>query len=227
MKRTGLLTLVLVMLFSASTFAQEVKVKENKVKVNDEKVKVKADDVKVKANDVKVKADDVKVKANDVKVKADDVKVKANDIKVANVDMNNPYKATYSSSYAMGNPVYSQMILDIWKDWDDNMLDRHDYMADSLQMFFADGSSMKGKQANLEAGKKFRGSMKAVKSTIHAWVPLKSLDRNEDMVLIWGEEENTMADGKVEKRPVHEVWWFNKDGKLSAMRQWTASPGKQ
>ncbi len=220
MKRTGLLTVVLVMLFSASTFAQEVKVKENKVKVNDEKVKVKADEVKVKADEVKVKADDVKVKA-------DDVKVKTGDVKVANVDMNNPYKATYSSSYAMGNPVYSQMILDLWKDWDDNMLDRHDYMADSLQMFFADGSSMKGKQANLEAAKKYRGSMKAVKSTIHAWVPLKSLDRNEDIVLIWGEEENTMADGKVEKRPVHEAWWFNKDGKLVSMRQYIASASKQ
>ena len=40
------------------------------------------------------------------------------------------------------------------------------------------------------------------------------------------EEVNTKADGKEETQDLHEVWWFNKDGKVSMMRQWTAKFGK-
>jgi len=134
------------------------------------------------------------------------------------------YKATYSSNFKIGNAAYASMVQDIWKDWDDNLLDRHDYFADTLTMYFADGNMMKGKAANLEAAKKYRGGMSKVTSTLHAWIPLYSNDKKEDAVCVWGEEENTLADGKVERKSIHEVWWFNKDGKISMMRQWTAVP---
>ncbi|MEO5984623.1 MAG: hypothetical protein ABIP80_03910 [Ferruginibacter sp.] len=210
MKRTALLPVVLVMLFSASAFAQEVKVKENKVKVNDQKVKVKADEMKVKPAEVKVMPAEVKVIVDD-----------PNKDKMGM----NPYSypATYSSNFAIGNPAYTKVILDIWDDWDHNMLDRHNYFADTLEMSFADGSEIKGLQPNMDAAKKFRGSMKSVKTTLHAMVPLKSIDRNEDVVGMWGEEENTLMDGKIEKRAFHEVWFFNKDGKIHQMLQYTAA----
>jgi hypothetical protein len=164
------------------------------------------------AQEVKVKEDKVKIKNGDAKMKMD---VKAL-----------PYKAGYSSNFTIGNKAYANMILNVWKDWDENMLDRHDYYADSLEVFFADGTTLKGKQASIEAAKKFRSSMTSVKSTIHAWVPLKSMDMNEDVVCIWGNEENTMPDGKIENKEIHEVWWFNKDGKIHEMRQWAASVAK-
>lgn len=138
-----------------------------------------------------------------------------------------PYTATYSSSFKLGKPAYASMILDLWKDWDDNRFDRHDYFADTLVMFFSDGSMVKGKAANMEAAKKYRGGMSKVTSMIHAWLPLYSNDKMEDVVCVWGEEENTFPDGKVEKKSLHEVWWFNKDGKISMMRQWTAVPPAQ
>ncbi|HSN60954.1 MAG TPA: hypothetical protein VLR49_08465 [Ferruginibacter sp.] len=140
---------------------------------------------------------------------------------------NSPYTATYSSSFKLGKPAYASKILDLWKDWDDNNLDRHDYFADTVMMFFPDGSMVKGKAANLEAAKKYRGGMSKVTSVIHAWLPLYSTDKMEDVVCVWGEEENTFPDGKVEKKSLHEVWWFNKDGKISMMRQWTAVPTAQ
>jgi hypothetical protein len=137
------------------------------------------------------------------------------------------YKATYSSSFKMGNPAYTYIVQDLWKDWDDNQLDRHDYFSDTITMFFPDGSMIKGKAANLEAAKKYRGGMTKVTSVLHAWIPLYSTDKKEDAVLVWGEEENTMPDGKVERKSLHEVWWFNKEGKVSMMRQWTAVPTSQ
>ncbi len=136
-----------------------------------------------------------------------------------------PYKATYSSDFKMGKAALANRILELWKDWDDNQLDRHDYFSDTVTMMFADGMVMKGKKENLEAAKKYRGSFTKVVSTIHAWLPLTSNDRKEDVVCIWGQEVNTLADGKEETRDIHEVWWFNKDGKVASMRQWTAKFG--
>ncbi len=136
-----------------------------------------------------------------------------------------PYKATYSSKFKIGNQRYTNMILDLWKDWDDNMLDRHtDYLADTITAYFPDGGMVKGKAAFQEAGKKYRAGFTTVKSVVHAIVPLHSDDRNTDAVCIWGEEEDTSTDGKTSKSNLHEVWFFNKDGKISAMRQWMAKP---
>ena len=134
----------------------------------------------------------------------------------------NPYKADYSSNFKMGNPAYADKVLDIWKDWDDNELKRHDYFADTVSMWMPDGSVTHGKANNLEMVIKYRGSMTSSKSTIHAWVPLYSIDTKDNFVCVWGSEVDTFPDGKVEKKELHEVWWFNKDGKVSIMRQWNS-----
>ena len=137
-----------------------------------------------------------------------------------------PYVADYSSSFKMGNPDYANKVLDIWKDWDDNQLDRHDYFADTITIWLPDGSVTRGKAANMDGAKKYRATMTKSKSTIHAWVPLHSTDTNDDFVCIWGSEEDTFADGKVDKRELHEVWWFNKEGKVTMMRQWNSKFGE-
>lgn len=136
-----------------------------------------------------------------------------------------PYKAVYSSEFKIGKPAYASKILDLWKDWDENQLDRHDYFADSVVMVFPDGTVAKGKKEAFEGATKFRSTITKAKSTVHAWVPLRSTDKNEDVVCIWGQEEDTFADGKIDKRDLHEVWWFNKDGKVVYMRQWAAKFG--
>ena len=135
------------------------------------------------------------------------------------------YKADYSADFKIGNNSYSKMILDLWKDWDDNQLDRHNYFADTIVGMFADGNISKGKQAFVADGKKFRSTQVTAKSTIHAVVPLWSNDRNENVVCVWGTEEHTLADGKKETSDLHEVWWFNKDGKITMLRQWAAKFG--
>jgi hypothetical protein len=79
----------------------------------------------------------------------------------------------------------------------------------------------------MEGAKKYRGGMTSAKSIIHAWVPLKSTDTNENWVAIWGSETDTWPDGKVETSEIHEIWRINKDGKIDMMRQFTAKPTKQ
>jgi hypothetical protein len=137
-----------------------------------------------------------------------------------------PYKANYSSDFSMGNPQNSKIILNLWKDWDDNAFDRHDYLADTIVMFFPDGSMVKGKDSALAGAKRYRGSMKSASSSVDAWMSLKSNDRNENWVAIWGTETDTWPDGKTEKRDIHEIWQINKDGKVNFMKQFTSAHGE-
>jgi hypothetical protein len=173
--------------------------------MKDDKVKIKDDDGSMKMN----AAD------NNMKMKAD-------------MAMNGaPYTADYSSNFVIGNPAHSAMILNMWKDWDDNAFERHNYWADTVTVYLTDGTVIKGKDSSLAGAKRYRGSLASAKSTIDAWVPLRSTDRNEDWVAIWGTETDTWANGKVEKMQIHEVWRINKDGKIDAVRQYSAKPPLQ
>lgn len=191
----------------------------NQVSAQDTKVKEKDDKTKMKEGDAKEKDKD-----NKTKIKDDNTK-----IKIKGQAMNTggyPYTAGYSSNFVMGNPAHAKMILDLWKDWDDNAFDRHDYFADTVVMYLPDGSVVKGKSANLEGAKKYRGGMTSAKSTVDAWVPLRSVDKKEDWVAIWGTETDTWPDGKTETRNVQEVWRINRDGKVDLMRQFSGAPAK-
>lgn len=137
-----------------------------------------------------------------------------------------PYTAMYSSDFKIGNPMNSKMILDLWKDWDDNAFDRHNYFADTAVIYFPDGNVVKGKDSLLAGAMRYRGSLSSAKSTLEAWVPLKSVDKDQNWVALWGAETDTWPDGKTETRDIHEIWRFNKDGKVDFMKQFAAKPAE-
>jgi hypothetical protein len=165
-----------------------------------------------------------------VKMKDDKTKIKNGDSKMKEAGMNDmsmPYKANYSSNFRMGKPEHAKMILELWKDWDDNAFDRHNYMADTVTMYFPDGSMVRGKDSALAGAKRYRGSMSSASSTLDAWMPLRSIDRNQDWVAVWGTETDTWPDGKTEKKDLHEIWRINKDGKIDFMKQFTSAHSEQ
>ena len=136
--------------------------------------------------------------------------------------MMEPYTASYSSDISIGSKKSVHTILELYKDFDNNTLAAHDDFADSVIMFLADGMVLKGKQQMIGAMSGYRSGIGAVSTDIHAWIPMHINDRNDDVVAVWGTETDTAADGKVSKTELHEVWWLNKDGKVTMMRQFTA-----
>ncbi|HTD98079.1 MAG TPA: nuclear transport factor 2 family protein [Mucilaginibacter sp.] len=132
------------------------------------------------------------------------------------------YTASYSSSFKTADASYSEKILTLWKDFENNTLDKHvDMFADTVNMILGNGAMIRGKAENLANVKQYRNSIKNYKVTVDAWVSLKSTDRNENVVCIWGNEECTDKDGKAIRSRVHEVWGFNKDGKIALMLQYS------
>ena len=131
------------------------------------------------------------------------------------------YTPSYSSSFTIADPSYSEKILMLWKDFENNKLDNHlDMFTDTVSMMLANGAMIKGKAQNLASVKEFRNSIKNYKVIVDAWVSLKSTDKNENVVCIWGTEEFTDKDGKQVKQRTQEVWKFNKDGKIDLMLQY-------
>ncbi|ANE51593.1 hypothetical protein SY85_14885 [Flavisolibacter tropicus] len=138
-----------------------------------------------------------------------------------------PYTADYSSKFTMGNPEHARMVLSMWKDYDNNTFDRSAAMLADTVMFQApNGMVIRGKDSVLNSVKQFRGQFSSVKSTVDAWVPMHSTDRNEDWVLIWGTENDTNASGST-TNVIHEIWRVNRDGKIDFIRQYTAKPPVQ
>ena len=130
------------------------------------------------------------------------------------------YKATYSSNWVMAGSSYSNKVLACWKDFENNTLDKHAaWYADTLTVMFADSKAKKGKAENLADVKKFRSSIKDYKVSVRAWISMKSVDKGDNLVCIWGEESYTGGDGKKVAHGLHEVWVFNKDGKISTIVQ--------
>jgi hypothetical protein len=137
-------------------------------------------------------------------------------------DGNMPYTATYSSNFTMADPSYSKTILTLWKDFENNTLDNHtDMIADTVTMMFSQGAPIRGKAENLAGAKEYRSSLKNYMVTVDAWMSVKSTDKGQNFVCIWGTEKFTDKDGKQVSQRIHEVWGFNKDGKVDLMMQYT------
>ena len=140
--------------------------------------------------------------------------------------MSQTYTAGYSSKFALADASYSDKVLTLWKDFENNTLDKHiDMLSDTVSMILFSGDVVKGKAENLKDVKEFRNSIKDYKVTVDAWLSVKSLDRDQNAVLVWGDESFTDKDGKKVQQRVHEVWIFNSAGKISMMMQYQGGGG--
>ena len=162
------------------------------------------------------------MKSTKMKTDKKEMKVKA-EYSTAQLDL--PYTAEYSSNFMPGNPAHGKIIMELMKDWDNNTLDLHtDVFADTVFMMFPNGQSVRGKDSAIIMAKKVRGSFSSAKTNVEAWMPTKSVDRDEDWVLVWSREEDTDMNGNKTTVLLHEIWRINKDGKVDFMRQYMSKP---
>ena len=140
-----------------------------------------------------------------------------------------PYTPNYSSKFEIGNPQNVKMVQDLWKHWDNNMLDEAaGFFADSVTMQFHDGFILHGSRDSVTAiGKRQRGKFTRVTSSVDACVALKSTDKDEEWVCIWGKEVTEDAKGKIDSLHLQENWRLDKNGKVVQLVQFAAKPWKR
>lgn len=130
------------------------------------------------------------------------------------------YTPTYSGDFETGDPKQAQLILDIWKDFDNNTLANHkDAFADSVYVDLSDGGHFAGTRDSLISTLTgYRTSLGTATSSVIAWTTLKPKGKDESWVIVWGKEVDE-KNGKKDSVNLNENWMFNKDGKISYMTQ--------
>ena len=142
-------------------------------------------------------------------------------------NMNYPYSPDYSHNFEIGNTKNAMTILELYKNWDNNTIEnsKNSFAEMNDTLVFASGDILTGSRDSIIAtAKKIRTSMGTVQDVVHAWVPLKSTDRNEDWVLVWTREIRTDANGKKDSSELQETWRFDKDGKVNLLYQYEQKP---
>ena len=137
------------------------------------------------------------------------------------------YNATYSSQFEMGINDNAKTILDLWKEYDNNELSKGAVnFADTVTINLANGMVLHGPKDSVIAGiAGARGRFDSVRSIVDVWLPLHSIDKNDQWVCVWGVEIDS-KNGKKDSMRLNENWRFNKNGKIDYMSQYAGSVGK-
>ena len=140
-----------------------------------------------------------------------------------------PFTPSYSSSFEIGNPAHSALILQgSWKDWETNNLDNmKNWIADTIVAFHSNGNTLYGADSMIANWKRVRARYTSVIDTVQAVISTRSTDRNEEWVLVWAKEINTTADGKKDTVEIMETWKMNKAGKADLLFQYERSRNKK
>ena len=136
---------------------------------------------------------------------------------------------SYSSSFEMGNPEYSAMIVKgSWKDWvDNNMDDMKSWVADTVLAIHSDNSMIRGADNLIAKWKDDRAKYSSAVDTINAVMSVHSTDKNENWVLVWATAYGTKLDGTKDTSAIMETWRINKDGKADLLLQFDRAKRKQ
>jgi hypothetical protein len=128
---------------------------------------------------------------------------------------------SYSASFVMDSAKNTETVLALWSDWKSGDLSKsRSHFADSLSFFMPDGSNMIGPTDQILKGMQdYRNSFKGMLVNVEAVFAVKSTDKNENWVAIWGSEIQTDMKGKTDTVSLQETWRFNNAGKVDMMFQ--------
>lgn len=140
-----------------------------------------------------------------------------------------PYPIAYSSDFEIGKPEHAQVVLDLWKDFDVNTLDKGTpVFAEEVLMDFCDGTFFQGSRNDfMEAMKSQRATFITFVSSIDSVISLQPKGKEESWVCVWGRQDSTGKDNKAATIYINENWMFDKDGKVSYIRQLNSSLPRQ
>jgi hypothetical protein len=131
-----------------------------------------------------------------------------------------PYASRYATDFEKGDPRYLEMVLDFWKEYETgNVKKTAKNFADTILMVLPEGFFSGQKDSVLASFKKTRDKYSIVQCHLDTWMPAR-INGKDNWVFIWGWQERTDKNGKLEAPVLHEVWRINKKGKIDFMQQY-------
>lgn len=145
------------------------------------------------------------------------------------IPVNLAYDPSYSASFEMGNPDYAEMIVQgSWKDWETNNLDNMaNWVSDTITAFHSNNEMVHGLDSLMARWKKARSGYTSSIPTLNAVMSVRSVDKNEDWVLVWATSIDTKTDGAIDTVALMETWRINSAGKADMLLQFDRANRKQ
>ena len=133
------------------------------------------------------------------------------------------FAPTYSVSFVMDSAKNVETVLALWKDWKDgNLSVSRPHFADTIAMFFADGTTLAGPADTvINKMQDYRNSIQSMEVIMDVIFPVKSKDQLDSWVNVWGVVIPTSRKGKTDTVSFQETWRFNESGKIDLMFQAT------
>lgn len=129
-------------------------------------------------------------------------------------------KVSYSTDFVIGDPALGDKVVAVWKSYDANTLASvKDHFADSVDNDLPGYKAKVSRDTLIAQVSAMRSALTSCVSEFTAIVPLKANDKDESVVCVWG-KETTEAGGKKNSRQIQEVWGFNKEGKITWIKQY-------
>lgn len=136
-----------------------------------------------------------------------------------------PYHAIYTEEFEKGKSAQTRIVLEIWKEIENgDFSNQSDKFSDSLKIILPDEILEGNKAEVLNKMKKRRSRYSDVQCYLDAWMPVKAKDTGEDLVFIWGRQDCTIEKGKRDYLVLHEIWRFDRNGKIRQMDQYLTHP---
>jgi hypothetical protein len=136
-----------------------------------------------------------------------------------------PYSPVYASEFEPGRSLYAKMVLDIWKQYETgDVTHSAKSFSDSVLIILPDKTFRGRRDSALSFLKKRRQVYVEVQCFIDAWMPVHVKDVGDDLVFLWGRQDCTAKNGKRDYLVVHEIWRFDKKGKIRSLQQYYTRP---
>lgn len=144
---------------------------------------------------------------------------------LTDTDIYFPYNARYSAGFGEGKVSNLKTVLDSWKQYETgNLMNMSPYLSDTIQFVFPDEVIWGRKDTVLKKYLKRRKHFEYMQCYIDSWMPVQTKDKGDDLVFIWGIQDGTTLSGKRDYKMVHEVWQFDKKGKIFKMTEYITKP---
>lgn len=128
---------------------------------------------------------------------------------------------TYSAKFEFIDPEKGKMVLDFWKEFDNNTLDNSkNIFADTVTILMPDLVLKASRDSILAAIKYYRSSYDVMNTELDVVMSVKCTDKGGDWVLVWAKEKRTDKMKVAHTFKYQQVWALNKEGKVEFMEQY-------
>jgi hypothetical protein len=133
-------------------------------------------------------------------------------------ELTEPFPISFSSEWVMDNPVNAVTVLNIYKDYENNIVLSPHLLDSTVQAILPDGRTLTGKGAVIELFENSRASVLEVRIAICSITSVHAKRTNEDLVQVSGKQWFTDEKGTPVMTMFNSSWTFTPDGKVKLIR---------